>query len=139
MRLASAIPLDLMREEQDRISRELADAGAALANTEVHWESLALNARKALGLASRIGSAYRLADRTERRMFNQAVFERVLVDAKGRIVSVELAQPFKTFLDHDVVEKLSTGMVSTEDGGEVHLVSTDDLSEGGLNLIEWWR
>ena len=96
--LAGAVPLDLMKEEQDRITKELANAGAVLANTEVHWEALEENLTKALGLAAHFGEAYRRARPNERRWFNQAILESVHVDVDGRIENVVLAEPFRTFL-----------------------------------------
>ncbi len=78
--LADAVPVELLREEQDRITRQLADAGAALANNEIHWETIEDNVAVALGLANRFHDAYRRADKTTRRHLNQAVFEAVYVD-----------------------------------------------------------
>lgn len=46
--LAGAAPLELLKEQQDRITRQLADAGAALAATEVNWENTETNLRIAL-------------------------------------------------------------------------------------------
>ena len=38
--LAGAVPVDLLKEEQESdYSSELANAGASLANIEVHWET----------------------------------------------------------------------------------------------------
>jgi site-specific DNA recombinase len=104
--LGGAVPLDLLKEEQDRITKELANAGAVLANTEVHWESLEINLTMALGLASHFGQAYRKADDTERRWFNQAVVESIHVDVGGEIRKVTLAEPFRTLLDSGLVSRL---------------------------------
>jgi hypothetical protein len=100
------VPIDLLKEEQDRITKELANAGAVLLNTEVHWEALEVNLKAALGLATRFGEAYQLATPTERRWFNQAVLESVHVDVEGRLTRVELAEPFKTILDQDLGARL---------------------------------
>jgi site-specific DNA recombinase len=117
--LAGAVPLDLLREEQARITRELANAGAALANTEVHWETLEANLTAALGLAARFGNAYRKASNTERRWFNEAVVERIDVDVDGNI-KVQLAEPFRSVLDAGLMSRLSQEMKNrrpSEDGG----------------------
>jgi len=83
--LAGAVPVDLLREEQERIKTELANAGASLANTEIHWEVLEANLTKALELVTRLDKAYLAADHTVRRYFNQAVLEGVFIDVDGRI------------------------------------------------------
>ena len=97
--LGGAVPLDLLKEQQDRTTKELANAGAVLANTEAHWESLETNLTMALGLASHFGQAHRRADDTERRWINQAVVESIHVDVGGEIRKVILAEPFRTLLD----------------------------------------
>lgn len=48
--LADAIPLDLLKEKQDRITRQLADAQAALADAERGWEGLEVGVSTALDL-----------------------------------------------------------------------------------------
>jgi hypothetical protein len=50
--LAGAVPIDLLQEEQNRISTELADAEARMANAEVHWEYLEKNLDRALAFAA---------------------------------------------------------------------------------------
>jgi site-specific DNA recombinase len=104
--LAGAVPVDLLKEEQDRITAELANAGASLANIEVHWETFQKSLKAALSLATRFGEAYRLAEPSVRRWFNQAVFEGVYVDVEGEIARAELANPFKLFYEENVVDNL---------------------------------
>nr|MDA8358549.1 recombinase family protein [Actinomycetota bacterium] len=41
--LAGAVPIELLAEEQARITEELAQAGALMANSEVHWEEMEHN------------------------------------------------------------------------------------------------
>jgi hypothetical protein len=108
--LAGAVPVDLLKEEQHRITTELANAGAALANTEVHWERLAANLKAALELTTRIGDAYRAASPTVRRHFNQAILEGVFIDVDGGIAYTRLAQPFKGLLDEDFLARLALEM-----------------------------
>lgn len=70
--LAEAVPLELLKEEEDRITRQLAEAGAAPAATEVNWENIEANLSMALKLVSRFEDAYRDAAPTTRRRLNQA-------------------------------------------------------------------
>jgi len=114
--LAGAVPVDLMKEEQSRIQAELANAGASLAHMEVHWDAFRKNLKVALNLVTRFGQAYRLAEPSTRRWFNQAVFEAVYVESGGAISKVELAQPFKIFYDQDVIGRLEQEFKSPRSG-----------------------
>jgi site-specific DNA recombinase len=104
--LAGAVPLDLLKEEQDRITAELANAGASLANTEIHWEKLEANLALALALTTRMGEAYRQASPTERRYFNQAIFEGIFIDVADGVTYTRLAQPFRSLLDQGFLAEL---------------------------------
>jgi len=126
--LAGAVPMDLLREEQERIKTELANAGASLANTEIHWEVLETNLTKALELATRLDNAYLEADPTVRRYFNQAVLEGVYIDVDGRIAYARLAEPFRSFLDEGFFTRLTREM---KNPGHV-----DDRGSNIDNLVE---
>lgn len=104
--LAGAVPIDLLKEEQQRITAALANAGAALANTEVHWESLEQNLYRALVLASRLGEAYAASTPTIRRHFNQVVFESVGIDVDGRITYARMGEPFRSLTDETFLARV---------------------------------
>jgi site-specific DNA recombinase len=128
--LADAVPMDLLKEEQDRIAAEIANAAGALSNAEVHWESLEANLYKALVLASRLGEAYRLSTPAVRRQYNQAVFEAIGVDVEGTIVYTRMAQPFESFLDDGFLARLER---EWENPG----FSRDRGSN--IDELNWWR
>jgi len=100
--LAGAVPLDLLHEEQDRITRQLASAIGALANTEVHWETVERNLDLALGLAEEPQTAYKLSDAKGRRALNQAFFEGLYIDDPDRVAYARLAEPFAALLAEDL-------------------------------------
>src|SRR5439155_16189559 len=110
---AGAIELELLKEDQARIMRQLADAGAALAATEVHWENIETNLKAALGLAVNFGAAYRRAAPQTRRHLNQAVFEAVYVDREG-VNYTRLADPFSTLLAEDLMARLEQELKNPE-------------------------
>ena len=97
--LAGAVPLELLTEEQTRITDELAKAGALMANSEIHWEELQRNLRQALALASHLGPTYSRASSKIRRQMNQAIFEEILIEVEGSVVYARMAQPFAAFHD----------------------------------------
>jgi site-specific DNA recombinase len=102
---AGAIELDLLKEEQTRLTKQIADAGAALAATEVHWETIERNLQAALGLAQHFGTAYARANEQTKRHMNQAVFEAVYVDVDG-VTCARLADPFVELLAEDLMSRL---------------------------------
>ena len=97
--LAGAVPIDLLQEEQNRISTELANAGALMANAEVHWEYLEKNLDRALAFASNLGDAYAMASPQVRRNLNQSMFEEIAIEVDGSIVHAPMQQPFAAFHD----------------------------------------
>jgi site-specific DNA recombinase len=112
--LAGAVPMELLKEEQERIAKELADAGVMLANTEVHWEKLERDLERALVLTSRIADAYRNAAPNVRRQLNQAVFEQIQVDLGGTIMYARMAEPFSSFNDREFRNWLVSGAPNPE-------------------------
>lgn len=50
--LHGAITVELLKEEQDRITRQLADAGAALASSEINWNAAEANLGTALSFVT---------------------------------------------------------------------------------------
>jgi site-specific DNA recombinase len=125
---AGAVPLDLLKEEQDRITQQLADAAGVLANTEVNTERMELNLRVALRLAADLEGAYRQAGSRPKRVFNQAIFEEVLVDVDG-VTYARLADPFALLLADDLLKKLSrqfdNAKRSREDGPPANVLVGD--------------
>ena len=99
--LAGAVPIDLLQEEQNRISTELANAGALMANAEVHWEYLEKNLDRALAFASNLGDAYAMASPQVRRNLNQSMFEEIAIEVDGSIVHAPMQQPFAAFHDEE--------------------------------------
>jgi site-specific DNA recombinase len=116
--LSGAVPLDLLKEEQERLKSELANAGASLANTEIHWEVLEANITKALSLITRLDEAYLAASPNIRRYFNQAILEGVFIDVDGSIAYARLAEPFKSFLDEDFLAQLTRELKNPGHAGD---------------------
>jgi site-specific DNA recombinase len=95
---ADAVPLDLFKQDQKRIMRELKDARDQLAAVSFQFDVIERNLRKALRLAEDCHAAYEEAAPEVRRLFNQAFFEKLTVHPDGEITH-ELAKPFRTLLD----------------------------------------
>jgi site-specific DNA recombinase len=102
---ADAIPLDLLKLEQERISREVAEAERVLAARQVAFTEIEDTLEKALGLAADCQRAYREAGPQVRRLFNQAFFKKLLVDGGG-VRGGELTDGFAELLAEDLVKRI---------------------------------
>jgi site-specific DNA recombinase len=98
---AGAIPLDLMKQEQDRIAEQLARIETRLEASLVNIEVVENNLRTALNYASNCHAGYLEASPSVRRLFNQAFFEKVYLEQDH--VRIELAEPFKTLLGGELI------------------------------------
>ena len=95
----------MLKEEQARITRELAKAGALLANTEIQWETIEANLDLALQLAGNPQKAFQESDHVGRRALNQAIFEAIYVDIDGVSYTL-LKDPFTQLLAEDFLDEL---------------------------------
>ncbi|WP_394853554.1 recombinase family protein [Mycobacteroides abscessus] len=98
---AGAIPLDLLKQEQDRIAHQLAAIEERLASSSTEFSQFEHLIKRALDLALYAARAYRQAATAVggdqiRRLLNQAFFTKIKVSE--RTISSELAEPFKTLL-----------------------------------------
>lgn len=98
---AGAIPLDLMKQEQDRIAEQLARIETRLEASLLNIEVVENNLRTALNYASNCHAGYLEANSSVRRLFNQAFFDKVYLEQDH--VRVELAEPFKTLLGGQLI------------------------------------
>jgi hypothetical protein len=98
---AEAIPLDLLKTEQDRISGALSQISERLAATETSYNAIETNLIAALGFLEDNHSTYITARPQLRRLINQALFKRILIDQTGDI-RADLTEPFSTLLSQPV-------------------------------------
>ena len=103
---ADAVPVDLFKQEQQRITTGLDQARQQLADVSVEFDAIEQNLERALELARDCHAAYQDADDNTRRLFNQAFFERLHVQADGEITH-DLAEPFGLLLDPTLAAKLA--------------------------------
>jgi len=103
---AEAVPIDLFKQEQERITRELKQARDRLADVSLEFDAIEQNLNQALAFAKDCHAAYESADNNTRRLFNQALFERIYVHNDGAITH-DLAAPFKILLDPRLIKELT--------------------------------
>jgi site-specific DNA recombinase len=98
---ADAVPLDLLKSEQDRLTREVANAEGRLAEIVGDFQKAEANLQRAVNRVGDCAAAYGAAADRMRRQFNLAFFKRLLLDDEG-MVSGELAEPFELLLGEEL-------------------------------------
>ena len=98
---ADAIPLELLKSEQARISAEIAASTQRLEAVATEFTTAEANLDRALALVQDCEAAYLDASDKVRRQFNQAFFKRLLIDDRYHVVG-ELEEPFDTLLSEEV-------------------------------------
>jgi site-specific DNA recombinase len=102
---AGALPVDLLKQEQDRLASEIAQAERHLEIAEQSFGEVQATLDKALDLLANCEGAYRKAPSHLRRQWNQALFERLLVH-DDRVEESEVAEPFATLADPELPRRL---------------------------------
>jgi site-specific DNA recombinase len=97
---AGAVPLDLLKTEQARISRQLASIESSLSAAIIEFDKIERCLHAALDYAVNCGETYIRAVPQHRRSLNQAFFTHIY--AYDDEIRVELAEPFATLLGSDV-------------------------------------
>jgi site-specific DNA recombinase len=98
---ADAVPLDLLKSEQERLTREIEAAEGRLAEVEGDFRRAESNLQRALTRVGDCETAYREAAGPLRRQFNLAFFKRLEIDDEYTVRG-ELAEPFDTLLGDDL-------------------------------------
>lgn len=135
---AEAVPIDLFKQDQNRITQELEQAQQQLAAVSIAFDIVERNMARALELAEDCHAAYVAADRRTRRLFNQAFFLRLIPGQDGE-VRHEFAEPFKMLLDPDLPEKIrsevrekKSGNTSQAECRSAEFGNEDDPVENGV-------
>jgi site-specific DNA recombinase len=84
---AGAIPLELLKSEQARITRETEQAERLLAASQLRFGEVAHALQQALDLVENCQATYVSVDARTRRRMNQALFERLVVDEDYVVVA----------------------------------------------------
>ena len=104
---AEAIPLDLLKSEQDRIRTSLSQISARLSGTEVHYNACETNLMACLSFLEDGHAMYLGADAVLRRQINQALFKRIYIERSGD-VRADLSEPFTSLLSPGVRDLVAT-------------------------------
>ena len=111
---AGAVPLDLLKSEQDRIRREMDSITEQIHLTESDFDRIAANLDRALNLAGNVERAYLFATPSVRRLYNQLMFTKLLIE-DGDVAGAEFAEPFASLMVHDLVERIRDSATPSTD------------------------
>lgn len=103
---ADAVPLDLLRSEQHRISREMTNAEARLVTCEAVLPELDTTMTRALALATDCKTTYRTSGHHDRRDLNRFFFDRLLVAESKSVTEVRPTEPMRYLFDRSLPERL---------------------------------
>lgn len=95
---AGAIPLELLKTEQDRITAELDNIEQRLDTTELKFETVEQRLKQAYALIGNLHKAYLDASPRTRRLLNQALFERFEIDDSEGITGT-FREPFDLLIE----------------------------------------
>ncbi len=130
---AGAIPLDLLKSEQNRIQSRLEAAEAAVARSSARFEAITANLASALQMTGSWHRAYLAASDKERRLLNRAIFEKMYVTYEGEVTH-DFAEPFRALLSRPVVEHV----VSTGEANELTPEVSAAIDRAWADLSARW-
>ncbi|GAB2646856.1 recombinase family protein [Kribbella swartbergensis] len=96
-----AVPLDLMKREMDRFTRERANAEAELRLADATMVEQDVQPERVLKVAGNCYHHYLKAKPHLRRQINQGLFEKLLIGPDGSVERAELSEPFSMLLGAD--------------------------------------
>ena len=99
---AGAIPIELLKSEQDRLTEEVEACQRRLAKAGTTSEAIEENLEQCLQFIQDAATTYRAAPARIRRRMNQSLFERILVEEDGTVVG-HLTGPYRQLLDPDLI------------------------------------
>ncbi|GAV97379.1 hypothetical protein CS176_1609 [Corynebacterium glutamicum] len=98
---AGAVPLDLLKSEQDRIGRRLAFLEAQIEAGDMEYELASAHLDDCLALARDCHKLYMSIDDSLRRIANQTFFDKLYLSEEGTVIG-EPGEPFNAFFDPGV-------------------------------------
>jgi len=100
---AGAVPIELLKNEQDRIATAIKNIDQQTLASTSHFDNIENNLTIALDLLEHCGDAYKHAPEHIKRQFNQALFAKILIvgddEAPGGMwLTAEYRAPFDSLI-----------------------------------------
>lgn len=131
-----AIPLDFMKSEQQKITKELAEVEHEIKQHAVTFEEISKNLSCALEMLNNIGQTYRMASDKIKRLMNQALFEKIYITNNDDI-PLEIQQEYRPPFD-SIVKTIQESHIAegrTHDSG-CGLTANNTLEPSHSNFIK---
>lgn len=140
---ADAMPLDLFRDEQQRLTKEMDGLQSQLEKQVLEREYLLAALDRCLALVTDCGGTYLQAGTDERRQMNQAMYQRFEVTEEG-VVRAELSETYAVLLRPDL-------LVATEAEATESVIPVTDVEArhehrawhagwpAWLRVSHWWE
>jgi len=123
---AGAVPLDLLKQEQTRISSRLSVLTQRLDGANTEHARVQTNLQTCIAHLNDCHAAYLHAPPTVRRQLNQAFFDKIYVDEDGT-VRFDLAEPFTALLAPQV-RAAALNSIDTKSSRDLRYMSETDNS-----------
>ncbi|WP_098731479.1 recombinase family protein [Brevibacterium epidermidis] len=130
---AGAIPLDLLKKEQNRISAGLETIKNRIDAHHDEYASARNNLDDSLNLLEHAADIYARCDDANRRLCNQAFFTKIYIEDEGE-VRAEYARPFDALTDREVQADALTWAESARKENEVRTPTKDGSLVEGSHL-----
>ncbi|PPH37208.1 recombinase family protein [Rathayibacter sp. AY1E3] len=134
---AGAVPLDLLKIEQDRISAGLKNIENRIAAHHEEYASARANVDDSLGLLAKVAGIYQRCDDANRRLCNQTFFTRIFID-EDRETRVEYERPFGSLCNAEeqanALNWAAAACSGKKKSGEVQTFARVETLVEGLNL-----
>jgi hypothetical protein len=125
----NAVPIDLLRSEQQRIGEEMDRVEERLGGADMTYETIMGLLQRCLAFLGDCEQTYLDAPPEERRQLNQGMFEKFYVTEDG-VVGAELAAPFGILLQPHL-------LVAPEDSPDDERVGTDAVVLSNRHRDDW--
>lgn len=129
---AEAIPLSVLKREQDRILGELDQVTRRIDAHYGEYTDARAHLDDALNLLENCAEIYARCDDANRRLCNQAFFTKIYIDEDGD-VRAENARPFEMLLDPEVNADALTWAANADKAQ----TQPDDSSGQSSSLVRW--
>lgn len=134
---AGAVPLDLLKIEQDRIGAGLENIENRIAAHHDEYASARANVDDSLGLLANVAGIYQRCDDANRRLCNQAFFTRIFID-EARETRVDYERPFGSLCNAEeqanALNWAAAAGAGKKKSGEVQTFARVETLVEGLNL-----
>ena len=129
---AGAIPIDLLKQEQDHIARRLAWLNTQIEAGKEIYENAKAHLKDVLNLAGNAYELYMSLDDNLRRICNQAFFEKIYISDVDTITA-QPHQGFATVLNHGIQH----AALAANRSGDANNLAAFNNTVQGLNVPGW--